>query len=167
MIGKRTTPLVIVGPVGTRQRIVDLMEAMFPGSSKTEQKFTIDIKEMEVECPTLINGFRITSYLVSHPSGNPSTALRVEADGKIITYTGDTEWVERLVPASDGADLLIAEAYFFDKKVKFHLDYQTLMEQLMKLHVKRLILTHMGANMLANLSVISCDYAYDGKIIEV
>ena len=167
MISKRTLPLAIVGPAGTRQRIFDLMEIMFPGSSKTTQKFAVDIMELEPECPTRINGLCVTSYLVSHPSGSPSTALRVEADGKIITYSGDTEWVENLVPASKGADLFITEAYFFDKVVKNHLAYQTLMEHRHELGVKRLVLTHMGPNMLANLAGVSCDFAHDGKIIEI
>ena len=167
LISKRTTPLVIAGPPGTRQRILELMEAMFPGSSKIQQKFTLDIREVEMECPAEVAGIRITSYLVSHPSGNPSTALRLEAGDKIITYTGDAEWSESFVRASRGAALFIAESYFFDRKVKFHLDYQTLMEHQQELQIKRLILTHMGENMLANLADISCDYAYDGKIIEV
>jgi ribonuclease BN (tRNA processing enzyme) len=143
------------------------MEVMFPGSSKTSQKFALDILELDTECTTRINGLDVTSYLVSHPSGSPSTSLRVNTDGKIITYTGDTEWVESLVSASKGADLLISEAYFFDKKIKNHLDYQTLMEHLKELQVKRVVLTHMGSNMLANLEAISCDYAEDGKAIEI
>lgn len=167
MISKRTEPLTIVGPAGTRQRITDLMEVMFPGSSKTAQKFTLDILELGTQCPTRINGLDVTSYLVSHPSGSPSTALRVETGGQVLTYTGDTEWVESLVPASQGADLLISECYFFDKKVKNHLDYRTLTEHLQELRVKRMVLTHMGPEMLANLSNVSCDWAEDGKVIEI
>ncbi len=41
------------------------------------------------------------------------------------------------------------------------------MEHLDELQVKRLILTHMSDNMLANVDRISCEYADDGKIIEI
>lgn len=167
MISKRTVPLTIVGPVGTRHRIFDLMEVLFPGSSTTVRKFVVDIVELEPETPTVINGLDVTSYLVSHPSGAPSTALRVEAGGKIITYSGDTAWVDSLIPAARGADLFITECYFFDKKVKNHLDYQTLGEHLPELQVKRMILTHMGPEMLANLPALSCDWAEDGKVLEI
>src|SRR5438876_4743659 len=34
-----------------------------------------------------------------------------------ITYTGDTAWTDALIPAARGSDLLIAEAYFYDKRV--------------------------------------------------
>jgi len=60
---------------------------------------------------------------VKHASGAPAYALRVEYGGKVITYSGDTEWTESLVEAARGADLFVCEAYFFVKKVKYHLDY--------------------------------------------
>jgi len=167
MISKRTAPLIIIGPVGAKQRILDAMEVMFPGSSRTEQKFLVDIRELAAGSFADVEGLRVTPYPVSHPSGSPSTALRVETAGKVIAYTGDTEWQDNLITAARGADLLIAESYFFDKKVRFHLDYRTLMDHLDELQAKRLVLTHMSDNMLSNLDNISCDYADDGKVIEI
>ena len=35
------------------------------------------------------------------------------------------------------------------------------------LHPKRLILTHMSADMLARLGTLTCEYAEDGKVIEL
>ena len=75
--------------------------------------------------------------------------------------------MEALIPAAQGADLFIAEAYFFDKQVKFHLDYRTLISQLDMLHPKRLILTHMSADMLTRLETLPCEYAEDGKVIDI
>lgn len=167
MISKRTAPLVIVGPSGTRQRILDAMEVLFPGSSKTEQKFALEFIEPELESPLAIQGVNVTAFPVVHPSGSPSTALRVECDGKIIAYSGDSEWTETLISAAKGADLLIAESYSFDKPIKFHLNYQALMEHLPVLQVKRLLLTHMSAGMLSRLPEVSCDYAFDGKVVEL
>jgi len=71
------------------------------------------------------------------------------------------------VSAARGADLLIAEAYFFAKKVKFHLDFQTLMAHLDELQPKRLIVTHMSEDMLTRLEELPCEFAEDGKLIEV
>ena len=70
-------------------------------------------------------------------------------------------------PAAKEADLLIAEAYFFEKKIKFHLDFHTLMAHLDELQPKRLIVTHMSEDMLARLEKIPCECAEDGKLIEV
>ena len=38
-------------------------------------------------------------------SGAPAYALRVEYGGKVISYSGDTEWTDTLIDASRGADL--------------------------------------------------------------
>lgn len=167
MVSKRTAPLTIAGPLGTRQRILDLMEVMFPGSSKTTQKFTLDILEMDTESLLQINGIEVISYPVSHPSGSPSTALRLTVEGKVIAYTGDTEWVASLVSVAREADLLITEACFFDEKIKYHLDFQTIMAHREELQAKRLVLTHMGQIMLQRLRDIDCEYADDGKVIEI
>ena len=75
-----------------------------------------------------LNGLAVTPYLMKHYSGAPSYALRIETEGKVLTYSGDTEWVEELIPAGRGADLFICEAYFFDKVMKYHIDYTTLSE---------------------------------------
>ena len=167
MISKRTSPLTIAGPVGITKRVFEAMEVMFPGSSKVQQKFPIEITELTVEQVTQFGDIAVTSYPVVHPSGDPSTALRIHFGGKVITYTGDTEWTDALIPAATGADLLISEAYFYDKKVKFHLDFGTISEHLNELKVKQLILTHMGTDMLGKLDNIDCDFAYDGKEVEI
>ena len=65
-------------------------------------------------------------------SGGPFLAYRVEAEGRVITYSADTEWTETLIPAARGADLFIAEAYYYDKIVKNHLSLITLEAHLVR-----------------------------------
>jgi ribonuclease BN (tRNA processing enzyme) len=167
LISKRTQPLLIAGPPGTQQRLLQAMEVLFPGSSKVQQRFAVRIVELLPACPTALGDVTVTPYVVQHASGAPPFALRIACAGKIITYSGDTEWTDALIPAVQGADLCIAEAYFFDKQVRFHLDYHTLMSHLEALRPKRLILTHMSADMLARLETLTCEYADDGKVVEL
>jgi ribonuclease BN (tRNA processing enzyme) len=165
LISKRTHPLTIAGPPGTQKRMREAMEVLFPGSSQVQQKFALDFVELDPEHPQVFDDLTVTPYLVQHPSGAPPLALRIACAGKIITYTGDTEWTPALIPAAQGADLLIAEAYFFEKKIKFHLDFHTLMTHLDILQPKRLIVTHMSTDMLARLETLGCEYAEDGKVV--
>ncbi len=123
--------------------------------------------ELAPEHPTALGDVTVTPYVVQHASGAPPFALRIAYADKIIAYSGDTAWTDSLIPAVQDADLCIAEAYFFDKQVKFHLDYHTLISHLPALHPKRLILTHMSADMLARLGTLTCEYADDGKVIEL
>jgi ribonuclease BN (tRNA processing enzyme) len=167
LISKRTRPLLIAGPPGTPQRCTQAMEVLFPGSSQVQQRFDVRFLELAPEYPAVLGDATVTPYVVQHASGAPPFALRIACADKIIAYSGDTAWTDSLIPALQDADLCIAEAYFFDKHVKFHLDYHTLMSHVPALHPKRLILTHMSADMLARLGTLTCEYADDGKVIEL
>ena len=116
---------------------------------------------------TKIGPLQVTPFVVSHFSGAPSYALRMEVSGKVITYSGDTEWTESLIEAADAADLFICEANFFKTKVKWHMDYQTLMSHRDELNCKRMILTHLGEEMLENLKDLEIEVAEDGKIVAI
>ncbi len=170
LVSRRTRPLLIVGPKGFGNRLDALMEAHFPGSANVERKFSIELIELPPEVPTNVGmaGVCVTGYVVMHPSGSPSLSLRIECDGKIITYTGDTEWVDSLIEAGRNADLLIAEAYWYERKVRFHLDYATLRQKLPLIGAKRLILTHMSPDMLARINELrDCEAAEDGLEVEI
>src|SRR5262249_58586089 len=99
-----------------------------------------------------IRNCRVTGFPVLHFSGAAAYALRVDFAGRIITYSGDTEWTDMLLKASANADLFICEAYFFEKKMKFHLDYQTLAKRSAKLACKRIVLTHISTDRLDRLA---------------
>lgn len=164
---RRTRPLVVAGPPGVRTRVNEAMEVLFPGSSRVQQKFAIEFVELQDGNTHLISWIKVIPYPVNHPSGAPSYALRVECDGKIIGYSGDTEWVETLTEVARGADLFISEAYFFEKRVKYHLDYQTLMNKRGQLECKRLILTHMSEDVLQKLNSLEMEWAEDGQVIDL
>jgi ribonuclease BN (tRNA processing enzyme) len=164
---KRIDPLVIAGPVGTRSRLTSAMELMFPGSSKIKQKFDIQVHALAPSEQWDFRGVTVSPFPVQHPSGDQSLALRIGCDGKTIAYTGDTEWTEALIPAAGGVDLLIAEAYFYEKPIKYHLNYQTLMSHLESLNPKRLIITHMGQDMLERIEQLEVESADDGMIVDI
>ncbi len=163
LISRRTTPLLIAGPPGLEDRIYRAMEVMFPGSSSVKQKFEITYLEIPESTPATIGALLVTAEQVIHGSGAPSYALRMECDGKTIAYTGDTEWTDSLIKIASGADLFIAEAYYFEKKMKNHLNYRTLLDRRQELQCKRIILTHMSDDMLGRLDSLEFEYAEDGK----
>jgi ribonuclease BN (tRNA processing enzyme) len=163
LISRRTKPLVIAGPPGLEMRIRDAMEVLFPGSSIVTQKFSVDFIELNDKKATRIGSLVVKPYCVVHESGAPAYALRVESGGKTIAYSGDTEWTDSLLGAARGTDLFICEAYFFKKKLKYHLNYQTLLAHRAQLGCRRLVLTHMNDDMLARLGSIDAEYAEDGK----
>jgi ribonuclease BN (tRNA processing enzyme) len=86
---------------------------------------------------------------VKHPSGAPSYALRFELDGKVLAFSGDSEWVENLVAAGRDADLYIMECYDFDGAPPFHMSWSKIAGELDRIGAKRVMLTHMADAMLA------------------
>lgn len=162
---RRIRPLVIAGPPGLQTRMADAMEVDFPGSTHVARRFSTELVELHERLTTPVGPARVTPFVVAHASGAPSYALRVEYSGKVITYSGDTEWTDALLDAARDADLFICEAYFFDKKIRFHLDYQTLREHRDRFECGRIILTHMGQEMLRHVGEVEFECAEDGKII--
>ena len=85
----------------------------------------------------------------------------------MIAYSGDTEWTEAMVETARGADLFICEAYSFDRKIKYHLDYRSLMDKRTQLGCRTLILTHMSNDMLQHLQGLDVECAEDGRPLVV
>ncbi len=162
---RRETPLLIAGPPGVQARVRDAMEILFPRSSETVQRFPITYVELPASTPCRVGALQVTAEPVVHFCGAPPYALRIECGGRTIACSGDTEWTETLVKVAAGADLFICEAYFFDKKMRFHLDYQSLLEHEGKLGYKRLVLTHLSDDMLRRRSEVRAEFAEDGKTI--
>jgi ribonuclease BN (tRNA processing enzyme) len=159
---------VIAGPQGIETKLAYLMEALFEHSSKTKQRFDLSVVALEPEQSRAFGEVKVTPYPVVHgESGGPFLAYRIEAEGRVITYSADTEWTDTLIPAARGADLFIAEAYYYDKIVKNHLSLKTLEAHLPEINAKRLVLTHMSEDMLARLSELPYTAAEDGMTVEL
>jgi len=158
----RSNQLRIAGPPGLELRVTQAMEVFFPGSSRVRRRFEIHFQELSEGVPASVGPFRVTPYEVLHACGAPSYALRVEINGRVVAYSGDTQWTDRLVAAASGTDLFICESYFYEKQVPFHLDYSTLIQHLPQLGCKRIVLTHMSSDMLARLPELEVEAAHDG-----
>jgi ribonuclease BN (tRNA processing enzyme) len=165
---RRSRPLVIAGPEGIETRLAQAMEALFENSSSTARKFELSILTLAPGRRYDIGAIAVEAFPVVHgASGGPFHAYRVAAEGKIIAYSGDTEWTETLVAAARDADLFIAEAYTFDKPVKNHLSLRDLERNLARINPKALVLTHMSRDMLERREALPYLAASDGLVIDV
>jgi len=162
---RRARPLLIAGPPGLRARVETVMEALFPGSTAIQRKFQVEFIELPERRTARVGSATVTAFPVVHASGTLPYALRVDYGGRIIAYSGDTEWAESLIEAARDADLFVCEAYSFDRHVKFHLDYKTIEAQAERLGARRIILTHMGRDMLAREAEACSERAHDGLVV--
>ena len=165
---RRNRPLVIAGPQGIETRLAQVMEALFEHSSKTRPKFELSVVALKAEGKVSFGAVDVTPFPVVHgESGGPFLAYRVETEGRVIAYSADTEWTETLIPLGRDADLFIAEAYYYDRVVKNHLNLMTLEAHLAEIRPKRLVLTHMSDDMLGRVDTLDYTAASDGMVVEL
>lgn len=163
LLARRTKTLLVFGPPGLEQRVRTAMDVYYPGAV-IRGKFPLRFTEWESDKPVSVGLLKVRAYPARHSPGTGPHILKVETGGKTLVYTGDTEWTDALIEAADGADLLICDC-FTVKPGKNHLDYETLKARRAELRCRRLILTHMGDDMLARLPRVEFEWAEDGKRI--
>jgi ribonuclease BN (tRNA processing enzyme) len=170
---RRTAPLAVAGPPGTAARLTAAMEVLFPGSSQVQRRFPVEVTELATDgTPAMLAGAAVRGWQVEHACGAPPLALRVELGGMSFGYSGDTQWTPALAEAARDTRLFAAEAYTFDRPVRYHLDYRTLRGHLAELRAGRIVLTHMSASMLDRLADVELAdpelaAAHDGMTIHL
>jgi ribonuclease BN (tRNA processing enzyme) len=167
-VTKRTQPLTIVGPPGLKTRFPEVMECGFPGTKALELNFALTLTELEIGKSRDVGNVRITPFHVVHDDrAGPCLGFRIEAEGKVIAFSGDTEWTDALIDIGRDADLFICEAYTRDKPIQTHMALSILEKHLDRIKPKRLILSHMSNDMLARRSEVPYETAEDGMIVKL
>ncbi|MDX2289380.1 MAG: MBL fold metallo-hydrolase [Hyphomicrobiaceae bacterium] len=169
-VAKRTAPLVIVGPRGLAERLKTAGEALFPGFSRRRRGFRTEVLEHVGAVALDVGPVVSEAFEVNHPSGAPAYALRFTSGGRILAFSGDTEWVDALLACAAHSDLYISECYGYDRDTPHHMTWTRIQERLPKLSARRILLTHMSAEMLAGAGAIDdrrVGLAEDGLRLEI
>jgi ribonuclease BN (tRNA processing enzyme) len=117
------------------------------------------------DAPLTIGPFTIRPVRVVHPV--PAYAFRVEADGAVLTYSGDTGPCDALVEAAKGADLLLCEAAFqsgADNPTDLHLTGADAAAAATAAGAGRLVLTHIPPWHDKQVALGEARAGYDGPI---
>ena len=162
----RLGPLVIAGPPGTEAKVRALFDVFYGGGTDREippSRFVV----LRPDEPADINGIVVEPFRVTHQSDAISLGLKVSYEGKTILFSGDSIWTEHFVELAAGVDLFLCECSFFRDQPGMHVNYQVMAANLCRLRCKKLILTHLGEEMLSHRSDISALIADDGMVLEV
>lgn len=132
----RTKPLIIIGGKGIAGFYRGL-QAVYPWIRP--KTYDLEIKRL-VNGSLKLGGITVVTAPVNH---NPeSIAVRLEG-GRSVTFSGDTGRSPNLIRLADRTDVLVAECSFPERKVKGHLNLETLEKIVQKAKPKRVILTHL------------------------
>jgi ribonuclease BN (tRNA processing enzyme) len=138
---------------------------MFPFSRGDLARVRRNLKFVVIEpgCKLRLGKVLIEAIRTRHMKRNISLALKVGIDGKTIAFSGDTGWTDELPGFTAGADLFMCECtYFESSQLDFHINYPLLVEQRHRFNVGRMILTHIGREVLARDGEIEMEMAADG-----
>jgi len=163
----RTRPLVIAGPPGVEERIGSLLAVLFPGADALPLRFPVTYLEWSDRQRIQAGPGVVTPFAVKHSTAIPCYGLRVEHAGRVLAFSGDTEWTDALVPLSAGADLFVCECFGDESAPPHHLDYRTLQSHRHALSCRRLLLTHMGDDMLRRAATLDLETADDGLVMTI
>jgi len=166
----RRTTMVIAGPRHLEERTWVLFRTMFPFSRGDLERVKRQLKFVVLEPgdDKRIGPARVRTIRVPHMKRNPSLALRVELAGKTIAFTGDSGWTDALVPFTAGADLFMCECtYFQSTQLDFHMNYPLLVKKRSSLDVGRMLLTHIGREVMEHDSEVKLEMAADGMKVHV
>jgi ribonuclease BN (tRNA processing enzyme) len=134
--GPATGPVPLLGPAGTHDRLVRAYEPSGHGRLR-------DVFDVRAAEATELGPFRLRFARVNHPV--EAYAVRVEAGGRALVYSGDTGVSDDLVALAAGADALLCEASFPDDQPhppNLHLTGREAGEHAAKAGVGRLLVTH-------------------------
>ncbi len=137
----RRPAIPVHGPRGTARQVARAYGlAKHPGM---KEEFTF--VEYDAQ-PVAVGPLVVTPVRVRHPV--PAYGLRVEHDGHVLAYTGDTGPCPELVVLAKDADVLLSEAAFQeggDNPEDLHLTGRDAGETATSAGVGRLLLTHVPA----------------------
>jgi len=159
---RRTKEINIYGPKGTEEKLKNLQELLFTGHGIETMNFKINFIEFEPNSINHIENYEVRAYLMEHMQDSDCLGYKISNNESSFAYTGDSNWVENIFELSDNTDLFICESSFYRKIENVtHISYEEILENIEYLNTKRLILTHLGSEVLENISNVDIETAYD------
>ncbi|MBP1608312.1 MAG: hypothetical protein H6Q04_547 [Acidobacteria bacterium] len=162
----RKRPLIVAGPPGVEERCTHLCAEMYADALQT-LPFHIEYVEMEPGKQHAVGLAQILAFQVPHTQFDLSLGVAIWLDDRKILYSGDSGWSEDLAAYTQGADLFICECTFFSTQLATHISYRHLAGVKDSLGARRILLTHLGEEVLAHRNDIQLEIAEDGMQIEI
>jgi len=163
----RSRPFVILGPVGIEDRVRSLFRLLYRDVSAKPLPFELQFRELVPEQRTTVAEVEILPVRVPHQDDETALALRLEADGARVLYSGDTPWMDRFLDLARGVDLFLCECTAYDGSLGRHIDFTTLQPLIGRLECGRLVLMHLGREMRARAATLGVECATEGLVIRV
>lgn len=163
----RDRELLIAGPAGTEERVLDLFRAMYKEAASRPTTFPIRFQTLVAGQNVAIGAVAVEPFAVPHQEREPSLGLKVRLDGKTILYSGDSGWTEEFVRRTADVDLFLCECCYWETEVDFHINYPQFERNRSRIGARRVVLSHLGREVLEKLDRVKEECARDGMVISL
>jgi ribonuclease BN (tRNA processing enzyme) len=131
----------VVGPGGLKQ-LYNALIAVY-GNWIVPTGDRLVVREVDPKAPDAFSLGEITIRSAPSAHSYPSVHYRIEANGRSVTVSGDTDVSEELVKLAEGTDVLVCECSFPDgMKIVGHLVPSEAGRIAARARAKKLVLTH-------------------------
>jgi ribonuclease BN (tRNA processing enzyme) len=159
---QRRNPLALVGPPGIEERVRELARAMGHDLDARQWPFPLSFREVGLAGEQEFGPARVRAFETQHQADAKPHGYRVNLGGPTLAYSGDTGWFDALPERVAGVDLFVCECTLLNRALDFHLSLDEISEHRAQIDVGRLILTHLGSQMVAQREEIPFETADDG-----
>ena len=138
-----STPLRVLGPEGTKNRLSELCTLAFPNLDRSR----MEVAELPI---TRESDGEIASFtILAIPNGHSEESLGyliTDSAGSRLAYTGDSAWGEGIRKLAARAETILTEMTFIDQEAPDHLTLNIHLPKLLEcmLPNARVLLTHLS-----------------------
>jgi ribonuclease BN (tRNA processing enzyme) len=163
----RQREFLIAGPRGTEERVMDLFRAMYKEAAARPPTFPLRFHTLAAGENLKIGDVAVEPFAVPHQENEPSLGIKVRVDDKVVLYSGDSGWTDEFVARTHDVDLFLCECCYWETEVAFHINYPQFERNRGRLRARRVVLSHLGREVLAKLDQVKDECARDGMVIRL
>jgi len=163
----RSRPFAVYGPPGIERRVRMLFSALYDKPSHDPMPFPLRFEELHAEREHTIGPVHVLPFRVPHAPELTAFGYRITVAGRTILYSGDSSWTDDFVSRSRGVDLFICECSTYETRVAIHISYPEIAARAAELSCRRLLLSHLGRELLDRLGELKLECAQDGMTLDL
>ncbi|GAA1914059.1 MBL fold metallo-hydrolase [Streptomyces durmitorensis] len=155
-------PIPLYGPPGIAGRLAHFLTNT---ATRSPVEAAFDVHELYDGHQVRVGALTLTSRAVAH--GMPAFALRIEAAGSSLVYSGDTAPCANLTRLAEGCDVLLCEADSAERPSEgeqVHHTPEDAGDTADAARAGRLIVTHVGRSLTPGQAVARAATRFDGPV---
>lgn len=164
VIAKRKKKLRIVSPGDGEWKIRHLFNLLYPGSEEAINDLDLEFVYYDKYETVRSEKYSITAFPAMHSEHVFPHSLKICVGDKVVSFSGDTAWTEDLIEVAKNADIFICECNFYSTEHEGHLNYMLLKEKTSLFKCNKILLTHLGDEMLNNLDQVDLEIIEENKV---